>query len=410
MANLEAKFEALEAQLTTQNTAIINALDSILTALGAPPPTATVTLGDTLAMMVALNNNLIGMAIADGSFHSALLAAIATLNNNTADVLSAVEQINVNTDTIITNNSRNAQLMISTLLQTSCPCDATIPLLPPALGTTPISATDEAKCRRIQYFLDLFRSWVILVGRYIFDQGSISSYQIDNLLQVALNEVGITSGTLRVGIPTSTRDSIVSKLSDAIGGSLSSIGAANVDGVLFNLMVPDNLANIRDAMYTATTAAAGKSAFDTALVAQSGVAWHTEVVKAMFYAAWPNDIYSDVPVVDDSAYDGTICASSAQVVPPCVTISSVLVSNTNHTIYFPPDSSIAPAGDFYGSVIRIVSGQNIKVFDGSLRIKELTFGMIDEWTVDVHTSSIAINVWRFSGGPFTIEWCDIHNA
>jgi hypothetical protein len=297
--NLEEKFEALETQLATQNTAIINALDSILTALGAPPPTATVTLGDTLAMMVALNNNLIGMAIADGSFHTALLSAIGTLNNTTADILSVVEQININTDTIITNNSLNAQRILTLMLQTACPCDITDPLLPLPVDTTPTELENDARCQRIQYFLDLFGSWAITTGVYLDNHGSISSFQVKNLLDIALLDVGITDSELN-NMSISTRDNLTILLNTS--GSTSSINTA-----IFNAINDtDFMAAMRQALFDADNASAGKSAADD--VISANISTHANIIAAMFYASWLNVMYSTTPEVDASAYDGDVCA------------------------------------------------------------------------------------------------------
>jgi hypothetical protein len=168
--SLETKFETLETQLATQHTAIGNALDSILTAMGAPPPTATITLATISTQLTALNNNLIGIAIANGSFHSALLSALIDMqaaqlvqHNALMDTLSLIY---TNTDIIITNNSLNAQRTIAAIYATFCECATDTPLLAPPLDVTPTSLVDEAKCRRIQFYLSVFGNWLNAIANY----------------------------------------------------------------------------------------------------------------------------------------------------------------------------------------------------------------------------------------------------
>lgn len=297
MTDLNTKFTALEDQLTTQHGEIINSLDTIATALGAPPPGPTTTLADVVTALTQTNTILNGIR--------------SDMNGYLLEIFNTVDAIN-------TNASLNVQRLLATLLQTACPCDADVPLLPPDLGTTPTSATDQAKCQRIQYFIDLYRSWVITIAQYVGNQSSISSFQVNNLLQLTLGNVDITTGELKSGMPTSVRDSIVGQLASAVG----SVGATEVDSTLFDAMSTGELEALRQALYGVTNAADGKPAADSAIDGLGLASWAASVLKTMFYSAWPNDIYSDVPAVDASAYDGTICAPLSG----CVTIGTTSVT------------------------------------------------------------------------------------
>src|SRR6266568_2611452 len=99
MSTLEDKFTALELQMTTQQTAVINALDSILTALGAPPPGPTTTLADIATMLSSLNDSLNGIIDYNNTYYAASL-----------DVLGL---INTNLDTMLNNNSLKAQRLLT---------------------------------------------------------------------------------------------------------------------------------------------------------------------------------------------------------------------------------------------------------------------------------------------------------
>jgi len=205
---------------------------------------------------------------------------------------------------LINNGAGNAQLIIATLLQTACPCDADVPLLPPTLGVIPPDLNAEEKCIRIQYYIDIFCSWVINTGQYIFRTGSISSFQINELFSLALTDGAVTAGgQLSALLPTGVRDTLVAQLTDAI----RAYGAPAVNSALFAMASTASRVVYRDALFSANTAAAGKSAFDAAVTGMA-LAWPGNTIKDMFYSAWPNDIYSDTPYLDSPAYDGTLCS------------------------------------------------------------------------------------------------------
>jgi len=284
MTDLEAKFTAVETQLAGQHTEIMAALASIGAALGAPPTTPTATMDDLLEAIQMTNSILTTMLTTSNSHLLAIFNTLDTMNNNA---------------------SLNSQRILNTLLQTSCPCDTTVPLLPPPLGTTPISAESLAHCQRVQYFIDLFAGWAIDVGRYVGEMGSISSFQIDNLLAIHVGDVGITTGQIADPMPTAVRDNIVGQITSAVSAS----GAESVNTGLFMAMTnPDNLDGMRQALYGEDNADAGRAALDDMLDSLVGMEDpYTSMIRTMFYSAWLNDIYGDVPIVDASAYDGTLC-------------------------------------------------------------------------------------------------------
>jgi len=267
MTDLEAKFTAVETQLAGQHTEIMAALASIGAALGAPPTTPTATMDDLLEAIQMTNSILTTMLTTSNSHLLAIFNTLDTMNNNA---------------------SLNSQRILNTLLQTSCPCDTTVPLLPPPLGTTPISAESLAHCQRVQYFIDLFAGWAIDVGRYVGEMGSISSFQIDNLLAIHVGDVGITTGQIADPMPTAVRDNIVGQITSAVSAS----GAESVNTGLFMAMTnPDNLDGMRQALYGEDNADAGRAALDDMLDSLVGMEDpYTSMIRTMFYSAWLNDI------------------------------------------------------------------------------------------------------------------------
>lgn len=306
MTNLSGKFSSFEDQISSNHTEIMNALDTIATALGAPPPGPTTTLADVVTAIEAGNTILAGIR---------------------SDMNTKLDAIFNTVDTINNNASLNAQRLLSVLLQTACPCDSDVPILPPDLGTTPTSADDIAKCQRIQYFIDLYRSWVVNVAAAIGNSGNISSFQINNLMQLTLGDVGISTGELKGGMPTSIRDGLVGQIGTAIAASSAS--AINT-GLFTAITTTANLEALRQALYGVTNASAGKAAADSAIDGLGLDPLIAGILKSMFYASWPNDIYSDVPIVDASAYDGEVCAPPSE---GCTTLIDATYSGNNEVLH-----------------------------------------------------------------------------
>lgn len=331
---LEAKFEALEAQLTDQQTAIVNALDSILTALGAPPPTATVTLADTLAMMVALNNNLIGMAIANGSFYAAVLEQLA--------------QLSTNTDLMITNNSLNAQRTIAAILSTYCPCPTGADLLPLPLDVTPTTLADEAKCRRIQFYLALFLNWLGKIANYGGAGAFITGDIIGTLLGLAAAEAGIVATGAEVGTVLGPPGVVIGAIVGLIVGAVGIFGASVLTDYYNQFLAAPVQTALLSALFSATNADEGNAAFQ-AVIGANFSPIPAGIINALWWAQWNNDIYSGTPVVDDSAFDGSICVLVSEGFPPtvgCVTFESETCTYTNdqviQNIVWPGGGTISP--------------------------------------------------------------------
>jgi hypothetical protein len=330
---LEDKFTELQALMADQQTAIVNALDSILTALGAPPPTATVTLADTLAMMVALNNNVIGMAIANGSYHAAVLEALA--------------QLNTNTDLMITNNSLNAQRTIAAVLSTYCPCPTGADLLPLPLDVTPTTLADEAKCKRIQFYLALFLNWLGKIANYGGAGAFITGDIIGTLLGLAAAEAGIVATGAEVGTVLGPPGVVIGAIVGLIVGAVGIFGASVLTDYYNQFLAAPVQTALLNALFCATNADEGNTAFQ-GVIADNFSPIPAGIINALWWAQWNNDIYSGSPTVDDSAYNGTICVCD-ETFPPtegCVTFMSETATYTNgqviQNIVWPGGGTISP--------------------------------------------------------------------
>jgi hypothetical protein len=342
---LATKFTGLESQLTTQQTAVIDALNAILTALGAPPETAVATLADTNLILTDINNNLIGMRGENVDFYAALLDSVGL--------------INANTDTIITNNSLNAQKLIAALYATFCDCVTDTPLLPLPLDVTPTEVVDEAKCRRIQFYLSVFGNWLDKIANYGASGAAITGGTLATLLSVAAADAGIIATGAEVGAVAGPPGIVIGAVVGLITIAVYTLGGS----VLIDYANQFNDATLRDnmvlAMYDATNADEGYTAFKSTLLASMD-AIPAEIIYTLWWSAWSNDVYSGIPEVDDSAFDGSICAPE----PSCYTFNSSTVESDYGTATAVVDTSPLPSenqghyaagkiftGDFYGWTI-----------------------------------------------------------
>jgi hypothetical protein len=308
MSDLAAKFTALESQMTTQQTEVINALNAILDALGAPPPTATVTLATVAAQLTTMNTNIVAIATANAGFYSALLDAVGAINTNT--------------DTIITNNSLNAQRLLTAIISTSCPCPTDAPLLSPPIDVTPTSLADEAKCRRIQFYLSVFGDWLTKIANYGSATGFVTGAAIDVLLANAITAAGIVASGAEVGAVAGPPGIVIAAVISLIVLAISVYGGSVLVDYANQFNASTMKAALLAAMYPATTADEGYTAFKSTLLANMDTI-PAEIIYTLWWSAWSNDIYSGSPVVDDSAFDGSICGPSEPTNPgagECYTI------------------------------------------------------------------------------------------
>jgi hypothetical protein len=303
MSNLEEKFEALEDILATQHTAIGAALDSILTALGEPPLGDTTTLSDIATGLSGLLDELTGIRSDNSTFHAALL--------DTAGI------INTNVETILNNNSLNAQRMIAAIYATSCPCTTDAPLLAPPIDVTPTSLADEAKCRRIQFYLSVFGDWLSKIANYGSATGFVTGAVLDTLLVNAITTAGIVATGAEVGAAAGPPGIVIGAVLSLILLAISVYGGAELVNYANEFNATTMQSNLLAAMYAATNADEGYTAFKTTLLAGMSTI-PAEIIYTLWWTAWSNDIYSGTPEVDDSAFDGTICAPEAE----CVTFES----------------------------------------------------------------------------------------
>lgn len=293
--NLHAKFGALETQIAADHTELMAALNSIGYALGAPPTAPTVTLADVVE---ALNiSNLL----------------LATANTNTAGIRTDLSSVNQLLDTMNNNASTNTQALIKALYATFCGCTTTAPLLPPPLDVTPTTIIDDAKCRRIQFYLSVFSNWLGKIANYAGATGFVTGDAIGTLLGLAATEAAITATGAEVGVVGGPPGVIIGAIVGLITGAIFIFGSAVVSDYATQFINPTLQHSLLLALYAATNADEGQAAFES-VIADNFATVPGAIINALWWTAWSNDIYSGVPIVDDSAFDGSLCAPSGEVV------------------------------------------------------------------------------------------------
>lgn len=410
---LEQKFETLETQLGTQHTEIMNALDTIATALGAPPPGPTTTLADVVTALTQTNTILNGIREDNSTFYAAML-----------DVAGL---INTNTDIIITNNSLNAQRLLQAIYSTACQCPTPTALISPPIDVTPTSLADEEKCRRIQFYLSVFGNWLTKIANYGSAAGFVTGDTLGTLLGLAASEAGIVATGAEVGAAAGPPGIVIGAIVGLIIGAIATFGGSVLIDYANQFNTTEMKSALLAAMFAATNADEGYTAFKTTILANMD-AIPAQIIYTLWWSAWSNDIYLGVPTVDDSAFDGTICAgesgSCTDVTSSAVTLSGGAVgqgiawaipgatlSDGIVTSSGAVTASVAifVEGDYAGWTVRaLVNGIRILYRSGGLSSSDLfTTISVDEghFATMPTTGSLWMDNGFTSTTPFQIRIC-----
>lgn len=317
MSDLTGKFGGFESQIGTNHTEIMAALNSLIEGIGGVPTTPSATLADVVTALTTINSNIVGMRSANALYY--------------ASALEFLEAINTNTDTIINNNSLNAQRTIQAIYATFCDCATDTPLLAPPIDTTPTPLEIDEKCRRVQFYLAVFTTWLTSIANYGSTGASITGGVLETLLAGAAAAFGLTATGAEVGAAAGIPGAIAGAVVGAIVAAVYALGGSvliDYANQFASTVVQDDL---RQALYGANNADEGQSAFQSVIAANFSPI-PAGIINFLWWSAWSNDLYSATPVVDDSAFDGTICAP-----PPttgCTTLINASYSGENQIFIY----------------------------------------------------------------------------
>lgn len=296
MSDLTGKFTGFEGQIAANHIEIMAALNSLIEGIGGVPTTPSATLTDVITALTTINSNIVGMRSANALYYS--------------QALGLLEAINTNTDTLINNNSLNAQRLLAAIYATFCECDTTNPILAPPLDVTPTELTDDPKCRRIQFYLAVFSTWLTSIANYGSTGASITGGVLESLLVAAGAAFGMTATGAEIGAAGGLPGVVVGAVIGAIVAAIYAFGGAALVDYAGQFASPVVQADLLAALYDADNAEEGQAAFQS-VVSDAFPYLISSIIIFLWYAAWSNDLYSGTPAVDDSMFDGTICAPPA---------------------------------------------------------------------------------------------------
>jgi hypothetical protein len=402
MSDLTGKFSSFEEQITAQHTELMEALNTIAFALGAPPTTPTTTLADVSDQLGSILALLENNATRDTGYYNTSLSELGMINNNL--------------DLIITNNSLNAQRLIAAIYATFCECATDAPLLSPPLDVTPTEIINDDKCRRIQFYLSVFGNWLNKIANYGASGAAITSSTLTTLLQLVVADAGIVATGAEVGAAGGIPGIVVGAVVGLIAVAAYTIGGSWLIDYANQFNDPTLRDNMVQAMYAATNADEGYTAFKSTLLAGMDTI-PAEVIYSLWWSAWSNDVYSGSPVVDDSAFDGSICAPDS----PCDEVTSNnIISNEAGTFYvidpadpYPPNAPTFNQGNYNGYTITLISANRTKtVVVGAYNLSGSYFGVgslvnqFDTCTVGYDTLAIGYYSETLAGdGHYTLQIC-----
>jgi hypothetical protein len=396
MTNLANKFSSFEEQLSTQHTEVMDALNTIAYAIGAPPTAPTTNLEDIYTQLTALIDGMALIYNANNTFHAALLDSVGL--------------IYANTDIIITNNSLNAQRTIAAIYATFCDCVTDTPLISPPLDVTPTEIVDDAKCRRIQFYLSVFGNWLNKIANYGASGAAITSGTLSTLLAIATADAGIVATGVEVGAAGGIPGMVVG----AVVGLIAVVAYTLGGSVLIDYANQFNDATLRDnmvmAMYAATNADEGYTAFKSTLLAGMDTI-PAEIIYTLWWSAWSNDIYSGVPEVDDSAFDGSICAPAVEII--CADSSSSPFVGGNYHGYFTSTALASFLGNGGSETLaRELAEYTVTVVSSGANVELVSFSISGEPTnvqvapcVVPKGTTVGQLVYAQSSQPFVIHVC-----
>jgi len=212
--------------------------------------------------------------------------------------------------TIQNNNAANTRYLIQAIGQINpcADCEQSV-TVPPIDTTTRTINTD--KCKRAQAFVDA-------IGRIIAVWDTFSTFDL------AANFTLITSSISEVIAGIAAGDTIpLPSFPEAVqlAGSVASYTGYNLFAHTSLVAEYDPLiTDLVQGIYAASTAEAGKSAFDTTIASGMSSGYLSDAVIATGYSALWNYYFDPTSLPDLSAYDGLVCTDG------CITFTSQAVA------------------------------------------------------------------------------------
>lgn len=400
--NLQNKFQALSTQLLAQHTELMAALNALLGALGAPPPSPGATLGD-------VRSDLAGLLLAVNGIRTDMAAQQFLLRGS-------VDLLVQDAETMINNGSLNTQRILAALAQLDpCKvCDTPTYQIPPVL-VDPAPA-NSVHCQRMQALLYAIQRLCVKFDILSSFGVNFSTTVVTDAIQEVITELS-PSGTLVV--PSVLEAAHLAAV--AIGYVASSLFVSNSLPGALNIVHEDLLS----ALYAADNAAEGMNEYAMVINASNLNQPTKNMLIALGYNELFNYYYYSASPESVATFNGSLCAP-ATIFPPaagCTQLSATAVlvdGNATWAIVWPsggtdtipaearPGYSAAHAShpvwltgvDLTGYTVRYVEAA------GGIAVYEQPAGPAALGLTPTPQTILASNYLAIvSGGPFTVEIC-----
>jgi len=332
MTDLNTKFGVIGGVIETNHIELMNALDTIATALGAPPSTPTATLADVLVVLQT-------MVTAQAANHIALL--------------SAVNQIATNTDLMLSNNSLNTQrLLIAIAANDPCKSCEAGALEPPPVDVTP-QEIDSVHCQRMQALLYALLRFTVKLDVLSSLGLGFSPTVIHDAIAEIMTELGVSS---LLEFPS------VGEVAQLAGAA----GAYVVSNIFSSTSLPFEFQSVHDGLlvvlYDTDSASAGQAAYRDYLNASGLSSTVVGLFKAMAYTSVFNLYFDSSNGLDVSGFDGGLCGPEDA---GCTEYPFIMRADNYGwvdfgTLAYPEDpQSTWIAGDFEGWRFKLISTSHV---------------------------------------------------
>jgi hypothetical protein len=385
MSDLTDKFGAVGTQLTTQHDEIMNALDTIATALGAPPPGPTTTLENVVTAITASNTLLTGIR--------------ADMNGYLLDIFNTL-------DTINTNASLNTQrLLIAIAANDPCRDCTTTPISPPPLDVTP-QTVDNEHCKRMQALIYALRRFTVKLDLLSSFGLGFSPTVISDAIAEIMTELGVSE--------------LLEFPSLGEVAQLAGAGAAYIVSNIFSsTSLPTEFLSIEDALlpvlYAADNAADGQAAYRSLLAGSTLDSRVQLLFSAMAYTSIFNLYYDSTIELDLSGYDGTICSSTDCFIQDAVGITFQDNSTNTAIVWDAPFSgqNHTPAGYYANNTVwgltspqgwTITPTQDVKVFN-QWDSSPIVVAANTPFTFTGEEPDYPAIIANVANTPFSVEFC-----
>jgi hypothetical protein len=307
VTNLTDKFEALEAQIASNQTALVTKLDAIIAALegmGTPPQ---YTLADVLESL------------------SEVIIAIQGLAANQLDGNTQIGQVRGSLSSLSGlissgNTTRNSILQFLTTNNWCC-TESPWEDFPVPLTTTP-STDDEGRCKRSQRAADIIIDAIDGFDVLLQQVGPTTSNDVYAVYQI-IRDTGPTYA------PTGNE---LSHMAFAINNARSA-GLSNIGGLVFSFKT-----ELFNTIYSSTSAANARQNLVSWSQMRGGDPFTSEILA---FAGWNrllNMVFDDGDrVLDVTGYDENVCSG---ITTGCVSTSSITVDVTPSNGHSPRQQAV----------------------------------------------------------------------